>query len=387
MPDIDTVKLAQDLIRCPSITPEEGGALDLLEKHLSVLGFTCHRLPFGEGKARVDNLYARAGTEAPHLCFAGHTDVVPIGVRKDWQHDPFGGVNDGEVLWGRGAVDMKGAIAAFVSAVSSYIESGNNKGSISFLITGDEEGVAINGTRKMLDWLRKEGETIDDCLVGEPTNPETLGEMIKIGRRGSVNVVLKMRGKEGHVAYPHLAQNPIAALLAVLTALNNTPLDEGNEHFQASHLEITTIDIGNETTNVIPASASARFNIRYNNEYNKESIEEWVQNILDAHTPEGVACVPTFTHSGDAFLTPLNLKETNNLTQHLRAAIESVTGRIPELSTSGGTSDARFIKDSARVVEFGLISQTMHKTDECVRLDDLRNLTKIYEVLLENYFS
>ncbi|MBE8220350.1 MAG: succinyl-diaminopimelate desuccinylase, partial [Alphaproteobacteria bacterium] len=237
MPDIDTVKLAQDLIRCPSITPEEGGALDLLEKHLSVLGFTCHRLPFGEGKARVDNLYARVGTEAPHLCFAGHTDVVPIGVRKDWQHDPFGGVNDGEVLWGRGAVDMKGAIAAFVSAVSSYIESGNNKGSISFLITGDEEGVAINGTRKMLDWLRKEGETIDDCLVGEPTNPETLGEMIKIGRRGSVNVVLKMRGKEGHVAYPHLAQNPIAALLAVLTALNNTPLDEGNEHFQASHLE------------------------------------------------------------------------------------------------------------------------------------------------------
>ncbi|MBE8219829.1 MAG: M20/M25/M40 family metallo-hydrolase, partial [Alphaproteobacteria bacterium] len=196
-----------------------------------------------------------------------------------------------------------------------------------------------------------------------------------------------MRGKEGHVAYPHLAQNPIAALLAVLTALNNTPLDEGNEHFQASHLEITTIDIGNETTNVIPASASARFNIRYNNEYNKERIEKWVQNILDAHTPEGVACVPTFTHSGDAFLTPLNLKETNNLTQHLSVAIESVTGRIPELSTSGGTSDARFIKDSARVVEFGLISQTMHKTDECVRLDDLRNLTKIYEMLLENYFS
>ena len=380
---LDPVDFAADLIRCPSVTPHDAGALDVLERALTDLGFACTRLPFKEdGTPPVDNLYARLGHEGPHICFAGHTDVVPVGAEADWQVDPFAGEIREQCLWGRGAADMKGAIAAFVAAIAAHLDTqGAPKGSISLLITGDEEGPSINGTRKMLGWLEDNGEIIDDCVVGEPTNPDALGDMIKIGRRGSVNGVVTVSGTQGHVAYPHLAENPVPQLAAMMTALSQATLDEGTAHFQPSNLEVTSFDVGNATTNVIPAEASARFNIRYNDIWTAETVSAWIKDQLDAaQGTSGYAL--ELSHTGDCFLT-----EPNAFVETLSAAVEEVTGRAPVLSTSGGTSDARFIKDVTRVVEFGLVGKTMHKVDERVPVDDIRQLAMIYEKLLGGYFA
>ncbi len=381
IPKIDSVDFAAKLIRCPSITPADAGALDVLQNALEALGFACTRLPFEEdGTEAVDNLYARLGTQAPHMCFAGHTDVVPVGAESDWQVDPFAGEIRDDHLWGRGAADMKGAIAAFVAATASHLQThGAPQGSISLLITGDEEGPSINGTRKMLDWLTQQGEVIDDCVVGEPTNSEMLGDMIKIGRRGSVNGVVRVVGTQGHVAYPHLADNPVPALVGMMAALSTASLDEGSAHFQPSNLEVTSFDVGNVTTNIIPAEATARFNIRYNDHWQADTISAWVKTQLDACQGDYEL---SLAHTGDCFLT-----EPNPFIEQLSAAVLDVTGNQAVLSTSGGTSDARFIKDVTRVVEFGLVGATMHKVDERVPVDDIRALTRIYEKLLSDYFS
>ena len=390
---IDPVNFAAELIRCPSVTPADAGALDLLEKVLTDIGFTCTRLPFQEpDTARVDNLYARIGDTAPHICFAGHTDVVPVGATDSWQKDPFSGEISDDKLWGRGAADMKGAIAAFVAAIADYLaQEGKPKGSISLLITGDEEGPSVNGTIKMLDWLSTQQEVIDDCIVGEPTNPETLGEMIKIGRRGSVNTTVTVEGIQGHVAYPHRAANPVPHLVQLLERLIAAKLDDGTPHFQPSNLELTGFDVGNAVTNVIPALAQARFNIRYNDIWNRDSITDWInENLNTAHnalseTIDGenkFSLSVDINHSGEAFLTP-----TGALSELAVSAVEKTLGMTPELSTSGGTSDARFIKDHSRVIEFGLVGKTMHKVDEHVRVDDIRSLTNIYQEILSGYFS
>ena len=381
---LDPVAFAAELIRCPSVTPAEGGALDLLQARLEALGFTCTRLPFSdEGTPDVDNLYARIGTEGPNFCFAGHTDVVPVGDEAAWSADPFGGeIRDG-ILFGRGATDMKSAIAAFAAAAQRVLKEGAPKGSISFLITGDEEGPAVNGTQKMLDWCAAHGEVIDDCLVGEPTNPRALGDMIKIGRRGSVNGWLTAYGAQGHVAYPHLADNPVPRMAAMLSALAGLKLDEGTEHFQPSNLEITTVDVGNSATNVIPAEVRAHFNIRFNDLQTAEGLEVLVRGVLDKVCQEmGGSYDLVFKKSGDAFLTA-----PGRLSDIVAGAVEKVTGRAPELSTSGGTSDARFIKNHARVIEFGLVSQSMHKVDEHIAVKDIEQLTDIYEAVLRGYFG
>lgn len=382
---IDPVAFAAELIRCPSVTPAEGGALDLLEERLSALGFTCHRLPFEEpGEDRVDNLYARIGTTAPNLCFAGHTDVVPTGNVRDWQVGPFDGeVKDG-VIWGRGASDMKGSIAAFASAAATYLaKNGPDAGSISFLITGDEEGPAVNGTVKMLDWLDRHDEKIDHCVVGEPTNPHELGEMIKIGRRGSVNMVISAQGKQGHVAYPHLADNPTPHLVAALAALDALVLDQGTEHFQPSNLEITTIDVANDATNVIPAAARARINIRFNDRHSGDSLIELVEKtVSDVAAARGADITVTSKISGESFVT-----QPGPFVDLVARSVEAVLGRAPELSTTGGTSDARFIKNHCPVLEFGLVGETMHKVDERVPVQDVERLTAVYVSLLEGYFA
>ena len=390
---IDPVNFAAELIRCPSVTPSDEGALDLLEKVLTEIGFTCTRLPFQEpDTARVDNLYARLGDVSPHICFAGHTDVVPVGAADNWQKDPFSGDISDDKLWGRGAADMKGAIAAFVAATADYLsQNGKPKGSISLLITGDEEGPSVNGTIKMLDWLSTQQEVIDDCIVGEPTNPETLGEMIKIGRRGSVNTTVTIEGIQGHVAYPHRAANPVPHLVQLLERLITAKLDDGTPHFQPSNLELTGFDVGNAVTNVIPALAQARFNIRYNDIWSRDTITDWInENLNAAHDALNNAIdgenkfslTVDINHSGEAFLTP-----TGTLSELAVGAVEKTLGMTPELSTSGGTSDARFIKDHARVIEFGLVGKTMHKVDEHVRVNDIQSLTKIYQEILSGYFS
>ena len=369
--------LAMDLIRCPSITPEDAGALDVLESALNQLGFTCHRLPFGD----VDNLYARLGEQAPVFCYAGHTDVVPVGDRAGWSVDPFEAKVETGILIGRGASDMKSSIAAFVAAVARYLEKQDvtSKGSIALLITGDEEGVATHGTVKVLDWMKQKGEQLDHCLVGEPTNPLEFGEMVKIGRRGSMNGVLTVHGTQGHVAYPHLADNPVPRLLKTLSALCGHTLDNGTPHFQPSNLEVTSIDVGNQATNVIPASATARFNIRFNDLHTPASLEEWLRDIIDEHAgTHEFKCAA----SGEAFVT-----EPGMFTDLIAAAIKKVTGRTPELSTTGGTSDARFIKNHCAVAEFGLVGKTMHKIDEQCRLDDMEALTEVYRTILDGYFD
>lgn len=378
---VDAVKLTQDLIRCPSVTPADGGALDVLQSALESLGFTCSRLPFSEeGAATIDNLYARLGTSAPNFCFAGHTDVVPVGNLDLWQDDPFGGgVKDG-VIYGRGASDMKGAIAAFVAAVSQFIENKDNfDGSISFLITGDEEGPAVNGTVKMLDWLEKNDQKLDYCLVGEPTNPGNVGDMAKIGRRGSLNVKLTVRGIQGHVAYPHLADNPIPRLVKMLEGLLAKKLDDGNGHFQPSNLEIISIDVGNKASNVIPAEVVAILNIRFNDEQTDDGLQQWIRSVCDKI---GGRYELDMKASGDAFLTA-----PGTLSRLISDAVKKITGRTVELSTSGGTSDARFIKNHCPVSEFGLVNKTMHKVDECVSLDELDQLTKIYHEILRDFFK
>ena len=372
--------LARALIRCPSVTPAEGGALDVLGGALEGIGFTCHRLPFEEpGTARVDNLYARRGSGAPNFCFAGHTDVVPVGERAGWTREPFAATVEGGVLYGRGAADMKGAIAAFVAACARFGAAGAGGGSISLLITGDEEGPAVNGTRKVLAWLAGRGETLDACLVGEPTNPEALGEMVKIGRRGSLNGTLRVGGRQGHVAYPALADNPLPRLLALLNAMLAMELDEETAHFQPSRLELTSVDVGNAATNVIPGAATARFNVRFNDRHTGASLAHAIRACLDA---VGAPYALTTEVSGEAFVTP-----PGRLSTIISESVAAVTGRTPALSTTGGTSDARFIKDHCPVAEFGLIGRTMHRTDECVPVAALEGLADIYLGILERYFT
>ncbi len=380
-PDIYALGLARDLIRCPSVTPEDGGALEVLQASLERLGFTCHRLRFSQpGTAAVDNLYARLGSDPPNFCFAGHTDVVPVGDAEAWSVDPFGAeVVDGH-LWGRGAADMKGAVACFVAATARFLErrGGRVPGSVSLLITGDEEGVAVNGTAKVLAWMGENGEVIDACIVGEPTCPARLGEMIKIGRRGSMTGRLAVHGSQGHVAYPQLADNPIPRLIRMLSAVTEAPLDAGGAHFQPSNLELTSIDVGNPVDNVIPASARATFNIRFNDSHSAESLERWLRHSFDA---VGGAYDLELRVGGEAFLTP-----PGPLSELVAGAVRETLGIEPELSTSGGTSDARFIKDHCPVAELGLVGRTMHKVDERVSLDDLAALTEVYLAVLDSYF-
>jgi len=376
------VPLAQALLRCPSVTPRDEGALDLLQETLESLGAVCHRLPFETpGTARVDNLFARIGTGAPHFCFAGHTDVVPVGHPERWRVDPFAGAIEDGALIARGAADMKGAIAAFIAALGRYLEAGKDApaGSISLLITGDEEGPATNGTVKVLDWMAERGHVPDFCLVGEPTNPTALGEAVKIGRRGSLNAHIAVDGHQGHVAYPHLAENPIPGLVKLLAAITAEPLDHGTDLFQPSNLEVTNLEVGNHAPNVIPGRAEAHFNIRFNDLHTGESLERWLRERCDA---TGVAYALEATVSGEAFLTP-----PGPFSETVAEAVAHRLGRRPELTTTGGTSDARFIRSVCPVVEFGLVGASMHKANEAASLADIEALTDIYHEVLDRVFT
>ena len=370
----DPLPLAQLLIRCASVTPADAGAQDALTGMLGRLGFTVHRLRFGE----IENIFARMGTEGPHICFAGHTDVVPVGA-ANWRTDPFGGeVRDG-VLYGRGACDMKGAIAAFVSGVAQYLEQGALKGSISFLITGDEEGPATDGTVKVLEWMRANNQVPHFCLVGEPTCPVKLGDMVKIGRRGSVNMKIEVHGTQGHVAYPHRADNPIHRLIQALDALTSAPMDAGTDWFEPSSLQVVSIDVGNGATNVIPASARAALNIRFNDGHTGASVTAWVRATL-ARYAERFDLGSSI--SGESFVT-----KPGPLVDILRNAIKGATGIDPKLDTGGGTSDARFIANYCPVAEFGLVGATMHQTDERVPVAELRDLARIYRNILAAFLA
>ena len=382
----DPVALTQALIRCESVTPNEGGALTLLQNVVEPAGFQCHRLPFTEpGTPDVDNLYARLGTGRPHLCFAGHTDVVPIGNDAAWKFPPFGGeVHDG-ILYGRGAVDMKGCVAAFVAASLRYVSKngGLPRGSISFLITGDEEGPSINGTTKMLDWLKARDEVLDACLVAEPSNPTALGDQIKIGRRGSMNAELVVHGKQGHSAYPNIADNPLPKLARIIDRLCSAKIDDGTANFQPSNLQVTVISVPNTASNVIPGKAAATLNVRYNDLWSRPTIDAWVLKTVEAAAAElGAKFDISFSGTGDVFLT-----KPGPLVSTLKDAIKTVTGRVPELTTGGGTSDARFIKDHCPVIEFGLVNATIHQVDEHTSVADLEALTDIYERFIANYFA
>ncbi|MGO4438706.1 succinyl-diaminopimelate desuccinylase [Rhizobium sp. RAF56] len=383
----------QTLIRCPSVTPAEGGALSALEKMLAPLGFKVDRVTAREaGTPDIENLYARLGTDGPHLMFAGHTDVVPVGDEAAWSHPPFGADIAGGELFGRGAVDMKGGIACFAAAVARYVEKhGAPDGSISFLITGDEEGPSINGTVKLLQWAAEKGERWDASLVGEPTNPDALGDMIKIGRRGSLSGKITVHGVQGHAAYPHLADNPVRTIIALTGALMDEPYDHGTENFQPSNLEVTTIDVANAAVNVIPAKATASFNIRFNDTWTAETLQAAIaarlekaaadQRLRPGREPAKYDLVWSERPS-HVFLT-----RSNSLIASLSSAVERVVGRAPKLSTTGGTSDARYIKDYCPVVEFGLVGQTMHMVDERVAVADLETLTTIYETFIERWFA
>ena len=372
------VDLAARLIRCESVTPAEGGALSLLAKELGSLGFECTRLPFGEGSARIENLFARRGHGAPHFAFAGHTDVVPVGDASAWRHAPFSGALEDGKLFGRGAADMKGGIAAFIGAVRQFVEY-HAHGSISLIITGDEEGDADYGTVKMVEWMRAHDHLPDVCVVGEPTNPDRLGDVIKNGRRGSLSCQLTVDGVQGHVAYPHLADNPIVRLLAMLAPVNGVTLDGGNDYFDASTAHITSIDTGNAAGNVIPATVSARFNIRFNTEHKADDLIGWLEEHFNRIGGNWQA---DWRVSAEPFVTP-----AGPLTDLMQAAITEVTGKNAELSTSGGTSDARFITHLCPVAEFGLVGQTMHKVDEHVSIDDIDQLTAIYLAMLTRFFE
>jgi succinyl-diaminopimelate desuccinylase len=381
----DPLAIARDLVRCRSVTPDEGGALGFLQGLLAQAGFTVHRAVFDEpGTAPVDNLYARIGLAKPNLLFAGHTDVVPPGNEASWSHPPFAGEVDGDTLYGRGAVDMKGGIACFVAAVLDYLAAvgGRPKGSISFLITGDEESIAVNGTIKLLKWAAERGETFDHCILGEPSNVATVGDTIKAGRRGSLNGTLIVSGRQGHVAYPERADNPIRGLVTLITALQ-TPLDEGSELFAPSNLEFTSIDVGNPTVNLIPGEARARFNIRYNDRHNRAALKALVERRAETAAAGRVHYAIDWQPSNaDVFVT-----KPGPFTELAVAAIAEVTGHKPKLSTSGGTSDARFIKDYCPVLEFGLVGQTMHAVDECTPIADLVTLTAVYRRIIEKYFA
>ena len=379
---IDPAALAAELIRRPSVTPKDEGALSIVAGYLEDLGFTCHRLVFGgDGSDAIVNLYARLGEGRPNLCFAGHTDVVPPGAREAWSFDPFSASLRDGALWGRGAVDMKGAIAAFIAAVERWLtkRSSGFAGSISLLITGDEEGAGVDGTKRVLEWLAARGEALDACLVGEPTSATALGDMIKIGRRGSLTGRLTVHGVQGHTAYPQLADNAAHRLVAMLHALTSAELDRGSEHFQPTTLQVSTIDIGNPATNVIPAAARAVFNIRFNDRWTGETLKHWIAERLDA---VGGHFELEVTVSGELFLVRPGV-----VSDPLAEAIRRVTGRVPELSTTGGTSDARFLHAYCPVAEFGLVGQTMHKADERVDLADLVALTEIYRTFLDLFFG
>lgn len=390
----DALSIARDLIRCPSVTPADAGALRVLEKVLNAAGFTCHRVTFSEpGTADVDNLYARIGNEGPHITFAGHTDVVPPGDESAWSVGAFSGeVKDG-FLHGRGAVDMKGGIACSVAAVLEHLAANGGKpradgqesgsGSISFLITGDEEDVSINGTIKLLKWAAERGETFDHCVLGEPSNVETLGDTIKIGRRGSQSGTLYVDGVQGHVAYPHRAANPVPDISRLIVAISDEPLDHGSAQFQASNLEFTSVDVGNKASNVIPGEARAKFNIRYNDNHTQASLRELVEMRLTKACGNRIkARIVWEPSNSNVFVT-----KPGPFTDLAVSAIEEVTGRKPELSTSGGTSDARFISSYCPVIEFGLVGQTMHQVNERVPVKDLEKLTQVYRGILTRYFG
>ncbi|AGF73938.1 succinyl-diaminopimelate desuccinylase [Bartonella australis AUST/NH1] len=386
---MDPIQLLQALIRCPSVTPREAGALSFLEQCLRKMGFNVERPVFADiNTENVENLYAKIGNESPHLMFAGHSDVVPPGKLENWTYPPFEGVINQGKLYGRGAADMKGGIACFIAALARFLEKKPIKGTISLLITGDEEGPAINGTVKLLEWAAQRGEKWDAAIVGEPTSVEIVGDMVKIGRRGSISGIITVKGRQGHVAFPERAANPLPLVSELVQALTQTPLDQGTENFQASNLELTTIDTGNSVTNVIPAETTVRFNIRYNDLWTKETLVSEIENRLSlVQSKNDHSQLPYYqlewTHSsGGVFLT-----KNDELIKTLSNAIKSVTGDIPELSTSGGTSDARFIKDYCPVVEFGLPGQTIHMVDECVTLDAMESLTSIYERFIADFFA
>ena len=382
------------LIRCPSVTPAEGGALSALEAMLQPLGFAVERPRFSEaGTPDIENLYARLGDSGPHLMFAGHTDVVPAGDDAAWTHPPFAAEIAGGQMYGRGAVDMKGGIACFVAALARHVEEhGAPKGSVCLLITGDEEGPAINGTVKLLEWAASRGEAWDAAIVGEPTNPDALGDMIKIGRRGSISGLITVNGRQGHAAYPHLADNPVRGLVTLVEALLYPALDEGTKDFQPTNLEVTSIDVGNPATNVIPAKATAAFNVRFNDTWTAETIQAEIHNRLD-QAARRRKLRPGKTEPIDYDLawrdrpSHVFLTRDEKLIETLGASVRAVVGRQPALSTSGGTSDARFIKDYCPVVEFGLVGQTMHMVDERVAIADLETLTQIYQRFLEDWFA
>jgi succinyl-diaminopimelate desuccinylase len=383
----DPVAITRDLIRCRSITPEEGGALSYLQGVLANAGFAVHRETFSErGAAPVDNLFARIGDAAPNLVFAGHTDVVPPGNEAAWRHPPFAGDIAGDKLYGRGATDMKGGIAAFVAAALDHLAANNGRpkrGSISFLITGDEEGVAVNGTVKLLQWAAARGEKFDHCILGEPSNVEVIGDTVKAGRRGSLNGSLIVDGRQGHVAYPDRADNPIRGLVTLIAALQAAPLDQGSDLFDPSHLEFTSVDVGNETVNLIPGQAQARFNIRFNDRHTQAGLKKLIEERALAAAGGRIRFAFAWQPSNaDVFVT-----KPGPFTELAVAAIAEVTGKTPKLSTSGGTSDARFIKDYCPVLEFGLVGATMHQVDECAPLADLRTLTAIYRRIIDKYFG
>ena len=378
----DPLELTTELIKCRSVTPQNDGAIELLSEKLQKIGFNCEIVEFSENDSdSIKNLWAKIGDKSPTLSFAGHTDVVPEGDETLWESPPFDGINDGNKIIGRGAVDMKGSIGSFISAISIFLDKNGKQfnGSISLIITGDEEGKAVNGTQKLLEWMEKNNHTFDDCIVGEPTNPNKLGEMIKIGRRGSTNITLTLKGNEGHVAYPQLADNPIPKLILILNELIKEPLDEGNEYFDASNLEITSIDAGNSASNVIPQEISAKLNIRYNDNFTKEKIESEIKSRLKKHDYEYSI---NFEHSGDSFIT-----EPGEFVNNLSKIVEKHCKITPTLSTTGGTSDARFIKNYGRVVEFGLVGASMHKINEYSNNADIEKLKDIYLDVLNDYFS
>ncbi|MFY7718828.1 MAG: succinyl-diaminopimelate desuccinylase, partial [Brevundimonas sp.] len=376
---IDPVVLTRDLIRRPSVTPADEGAMDVLERALTGLGFHCRRMKFED----IENLYARRGTASPNLCFAGHTDVVPTGSTEAWSSAPFEAeVKDG-ILYGRGAVDMKGGIAAWVAAVSQVLAEGEVPGSLSFLITGDEEGPALHGTKRVVQALMAEGEVIDACVVGEPSSQHALGDMIKIGRRGSLNTWITVQGKQGHVAYPDRAANPVPVLARLVARLADHRLDDGYEAFQPSNLELTTLDVGNTATNLIPAEARGRLNIRFNPNHTGESLMAWLNaEAGKAQAESGLRIELEHLHSGDAFLT-----QTGPFVTAVQDAVEASTGRRPEASTTGGTSDARFIRAMCPVLELGLVGQTMHQIDERAPVAEIEALAEVYRAVIGRYFA
>lgn len=376
---MNVVELLQKLIACPSVTPKDEGAQVLLAEFLSELGFECHRLPFGEGDEEVPNLFARIGSDGPHLCYGGHTDVVPPGPEEKWTYGPFNPeIKDG-VIYGRGASDMKGSVAAFTVAVAEYLKSNSPKGSISLLITGDEEGVAVNGTVKVLEWMKENGHVPDVALVGEPTNPDHLGQEIKIGRRGSLNGRITVQGKQGHVAYPHLSDNPVPKLVTLLNALASFELDQGSEFFLPTNLEITTVDVGNPTTNVIPPCATASFNVRFNDHWSSQSLKDKITAILDE---TGHEYDIQFEGNSESFIT-----QPGEWTALVRDAVTEVTGKTPAYTTTGGTSDARFISQYCPCVECGAVNASVHQIDENAKVDNLEQLVKVYQRILEQYFA